>query len=75
MKVGTIVEIIKSAPTELQTEIDLNQYIGTQCTVLEHWKQAGTELEEGEVFVELPHEGLVILNPTEYKEVCELAQS
>ena len=70
MKKGTIVKIIASNPTADQIELDLNNYIGVKCEVIEHWKQkSNNDWVKGQVQVNLQGEGLIILNKGEYEMV------
>jgi hypothetical protein len=69
MKKGSIIRIVKSQPKEIQELIDMNQYIGLELPVLAHWKQSSNALENGEIQVDLPEIGIVVLNKEEYEEV------
>lgn len=69
IKKGTIIKIVRSVPTESQDELDLNHYIGLELPVLAHWQQTSNCLEDGEVQVELPDEGIIVLNKNEYEVV------
>lgn len=70
MKKGTIVKIIASIPEEGQDQLNLNNYIGTECEVIEHWKQKDNyDWKKGQIQVELQGEGIIILNKGEYEVV------
>ena len=61
------VQIIKSMPKLDQDELNLNDYIGAECNVVDTWKNRNNCLEDGEIQVMLEGEGIIILNPGEYK--------
>ena len=61
------VQIIKSMPKLDQDELNLNDYIGTECNVIDTWKNRNNCLEDGEIQVMLEDEGIIILNSGEYK--------
>ena len=73
MKIGSKVRIIKAIPTPDQNELDLNNYIGLECEVMQHWKQSGNKgyWNDGQIQVSIIAIGTIVLNKGEYKEIKE----
>lgn len=72
IRVGSIVRIIANKPKCWQIEVDLTPYIGIELPVIAHWRQVTNLLENGEVEVDLPGVGPIVLNKEEYEDVTNV---
>lgn len=70
IKKGSKVKFINNNPTFNQDQIDMNKYIGREFLIIDHWQNPNNALEDGEIQVNIPEEGgIVILNKGEYEIV------
>ena len=68
MKIGTKIKVIKSNPMYNQESI--NDLVGKEYKVTAHWKQKTNILYNGEIEINSPEfGGMIILNSSEYEVI------